>query len=180
MPISSHAALHQVGRSVGRFASNCTDNSNADCTSHCSQHSLHSTPNPLPETAGQATYRFTLHHSVLFPLDFTVHKIPPSFSVPYSYCRKFNSHIPSAHFYVTTDVSTVSLPPTRYMASVPTPLNFPNPSLNLNALSIVVHTISNFQQKTRHLLLKVYYIILPSLLWRLVSVSQRPVFTPPS
>ena len=75
MPISRHAALHQVGR----LASNCTNNSNADCTGHCSHVTFYSTPNAMNFVGYSRAGKLPVHCGIRNQLDITQYYIYFSF-----------------------------------------------------------------------------------------------------
>ena len=136
-----------------------------------------------PHIKSTVSHYINTHPSMLFQLNFTVYKIPPSFSVLYFYCRKLNPNFPSPHFNLTTDVSNVFLPSSRFNAIW---LPFQLPSISQIPLRTTLPTLLSSTQfpfssiKLDNFLPYVFYIILPSLSRRLVSVCQRPAFTHPS
>ena len=158
MPTSSHAVLHQVGRIIcyQLYWQQSYWLHQPLLTTYSLQHTKpcdlcwwrqgrHPTGShyisPHPPCCSTSTY---------------LYNIPPTFLSSIFYCRKLNSHIPRRHFYLTTNVSKVSRPSSHFniiwLLSQPSPtLNSPNPTLNHNALSTVVHTISISQHKTRQL-----------------------------
>jgi hypothetical protein len=117
MRTSRHAALYQVGR----FASSCTDNSNADCTSHCSQDTLYSTPNPMTFAGDSRAGNLPDHSTSQYitphqsPTRCTLYKNSPTFLLSsIVLLQRIKLAHSTATFYLTTDVSKVSLPTSHF------------------------------------------------------------------